>query len=102
MNMGELQSELGLSSSTLTGAIDRMERSGLVRRTSVKGDRRAVRIEPISWPDEKKERFLGKLDGAEKQCFGVLSATERSQLMALLVKVTDYVEKLDGDAIDSD
>src|SRR5688572_19792290 len=46
LKVGELQKTLALSSPTLTGALDRMERSGLVRRVADPGDRRAFRIEP--------------------------------------------------------
>src|SRR4051812_15436065 len=55
MSMGELQGSLALKSSTLTGMIDRMEESGLVRRVEEPGDRRAWRVEPAAWPARKKD-----------------------------------------------
>ena len=69
MTIGELQSELSLGSSTLTGAVDRMEKAGLVRRKSVDGDRRAVRLEPVSWPAKKREALIDTLADAERACF---------------------------------
>src|SRR6266481_2389479 len=45
MKIGDLQRSLVLSSGTLTGAIDRMEKAGLVRRVPDPDDGRAWRIE---------------------------------------------------------
>ncbi len=44
MTMGELCNRLSLASSTVTDLIDRMERSGFVRRIRDTGDRRVVRL----------------------------------------------------------
>src|SRR6185295_17264334 len=48
MTIGELQAELAIGSSTLTGAVDRMERVGLVRREDHPRDRRAIRLVPVT------------------------------------------------------
>src|SRR3569832_464356 len=45
VTIGALQRELSLSSATLTGAIDRMEKAELVRRVPAPDDRRASLIE---------------------------------------------------------
>ncbi len=44
LNMGQLAERAGLEKSTITGLIDRMERSGLIRREADRNDRRAIRI----------------------------------------------------------
>src|SRR5947209_16469853 len=49
LTIGELQARLMLGSSTLTGAVDRMERAGLLKRHPVAGDRRAFRLLPVTW-----------------------------------------------------
>lgn len=44
-SMSELSQVLSVDNSTLTGLIDRLERSGFVRRNSNPGDRRALNID---------------------------------------------------------
>src|SRR5436190_19733632 len=46
ITMGQLQRQVALSSGTLTGAIDRMEAQGMVRRVASPDDHRAFVIEP--------------------------------------------------------
>ena len=92
MTMGELQAQLALGSSTLTGAIDRMERTGLVRREADPGDRRAVRLQPASWPARRKDALLEALSEAEESCFQALGAAERRELLRLLGKAGAALE----------
>lgn len=88
MTIGELQRELALGSSTLTGAIDRMEKGELVRRRPVPGDRRAYQIEPAAWPEDKRERILEAIFDTEDDCYRALSDREKKQLLELLVRVS--------------
>ena len=86
MTIGELQARLLLGSSTLTGAIDRMERAGLVKRSAVAGDRRAFLLTPVDWPARKREGLLDVLTSTEDECFRALNAAERRTLSQLLAK----------------
>lgn len=95
MNIGELQAELALGSSTLTGAVDRMERAGLVRRAAAAGDRRAVRVEPVAWPARRREALRDAFVATEDACYGELSASERRELLRLLGKAITSIEKVD-------
>lgn len=88
MKIGELQRMLTLSSSTLTGAIDRMEKAGLVRRTPDPEDGRAWRIEPGAIESKTRRQMESVLTEMEEQCFAPLSATEKKQLFQLLEKIT--------------
>ena len=97
MTIGELQAELMLGSSTLTGAIDRMERGGLVKRTPVAGDRRAFRLTPADWPAKKREALLETLAATEDECFAALSAAERRELSRLLGKALAGVAGVEDD-----
>jgi DNA-binding MarR family transcriptional regulator len=97
MNIGELQALLALGSSTLTGAIDRMERAGLVQRVAAAGDRRAVRLEPVAWPARRREAMAEAFAATEKACYAGLSAAERQDLLRLLGKAIASIEKVDGD-----
>jgi DNA-binding MarR family transcriptional regulator len=88
LKIGELQRMLTLSSSTLTGAIDRMEKAGLVKRVPDPEDGRAWRVEPAPI-DSKSRRNLEKVLGEmEEACFSSLSASERKQLFNLLQRVS--------------
>jgi DNA-binding MarR family transcriptional regulator len=86
MTIGELQARMMLGSSTLTGAVDRMERAGLLKRQPVEGDRRAYRLEPVAWPAKKAEAMIETLAKTEDEFFRGLSAAERRTLSTLLTK----------------
>ena len=86
MTIGELQARLMLGSSTLTGAVDRMERGGLLKRQSVEGDRRAYRLLPVTWSERKATGLLETLAKTEDEVFRGLTAAERRTLSTLLTK----------------
>jgi MarR family transcriptional regulator, organic hydroperoxide resistance regulator len=86
MTIGELQARLMLGSSTLTGAVDRMERAGLLKRTPVEGDRRAYRLMPVTWSARKAEGLMETLAKTEDEVFRGLTAAERRTLSSLLGK----------------
>jgi DNA-binding MarR family transcriptional regulator len=88
MKMGELQRLLMLSSGTLTGAIDRMERAGLVRRSPDPDDGRAWRVEPTGADGKGRRAIEGTLEGIEADCFSALTAAERADLLRLLDKIS--------------
>jgi DNA-binding MarR family transcriptional regulator len=95
LTIGELQSTLALGSSTLTGALDRMARAGLVQRAPVEGDRRAFRVVPAEWPAKKREALLDTLVQTENECFAALTAAERRELVRLLGKALDSITEVD-------
>ena len=97
LNIGELQAELALGSSTLTGAIDRMERVGLVKRADVPGDRRAVRIEPVEWPAQKRKALSEAFVATEEAAYGDLTPAERRELLRLVNKAIASIERVDHD-----
>jgi DNA-binding MarR family transcriptional regulator len=87
MTMGELQKHMALSSSTSTGAIDRMERANLVRRDPSPSDRRSFVVEPVAWETQRRHAVMDALIAAEDAFFGALDAGERVQLLQLLRKI---------------
>ena len=95
MTIGELQSRLLLGSSTLTGAVDRMEKRGLCKRTDAPGDRRAFLLAPVEWPARKKEALRETLAATEEDCFRALTAAERKELARLLGKALSIYEDAD-------
>jgi DNA-binding MarR family transcriptional regulator len=88
MTIGELGRELCFGSSTLTGAIDRMEKSELLRRRPVPGDRRAYLLEPVKWPAARRQRVIDAILDTEGQCYASLTAREKRELLRLLAKVS--------------
>lgn len=83
MTIGKLQRMLALSSPTLTGALDRMETQGLVRRVPSPDDRRASLIEPRV-PARQRTKIEATVDASETRCFAALTAAERRELLRLL------------------
>ena len=51
---GRLSEITGLTTGAVTGIVDRLERSGYVRREADPGDRRRVIIQPV-WPPEQED-----------------------------------------------
>jgi DNA-binding MarR family transcriptional regulator len=87
MKVGELQRLLALSSATLTGAIDRMEKAGLVRRVPDPDDRRAFRVEPARIEARRRRAVEDTLEETEERCFSTLTGAERRKLYELLGKI---------------
>ena len=84
MKIGDLQRMLMLSSGTLTGAVDRVEDAGLVRRVADPGDGRAFLVEPTS--NKKRAAIEKTAADTERAAFATLTAHERKTLFALLEK----------------
>ena len=83
MTIGALQKQLALSSATLTGAIDRMEADGLLRRVPSPDDRRAFVVEPRAMP-KKRAQIEAAVTATEERCVRVLSKRDRAELLRLL------------------
>ncbi len=81
--IGALQRELALSSATLTGALDRMQRAGLVRRVPSPDDRRVQLIEARVAPPRRR-KIEEAVAASERRCFAALSASERAELVQLM------------------
>ena len=91
MTVGALGKIVDLSSATLTGAIDRMEAQGLVRRVPSADDKRAFVVEPRH-SAKKQAQIDAVIATGEQQCFGHLAASERRELLRLMAKCTDHLE----------
>jgi MarR family transcriptional regulator, organic hydroperoxide resistance regulator len=84
--IGHIQEALSLGSSTLTGAIDRMEAAGLVKREDVPGDRRAWRIVPTAAANRRRAAVMEAVARVEERAFARLGAQKRRLLVELLVE----------------
>jgi DNA-binding MarR family transcriptional regulator len=92
MQIGELQRILALSSGTLTGALDRMDKAGLVKRVRDPSDGRVWKIEPAPFDPRRRRAIENALTGIEERGFAPLTARERKELLRLLTKVAEAHE----------
>ena len=102
MTVSDLQTRLALGSSTITGALDRMEKQGLVKRRQSAEDKRNVVVTAPPWPARKREALLDTLEATGNECFARLSAAERRQLTQLLAKAIGSIAEIDDPDADDD
>jgi DNA-binding MarR family transcriptional regulator len=79
----------GLGGSTAVGAIDRLERTGLVRRERDKDDRRVVHVRLTERGREVTGALPGLASGLEDELTEGFSKAERETLRASLVRVAE-------------
>ena len=87
MTMGRLQRFLAVSSATLTGAIDRMEKIELVHRVPHPTDGRAMLVEAAASTVRRRVKINDTVMATEEELFGTLTKAERAQLLALITKL---------------
>jgi len=87
LNQTELGNMLFLKRSGLTGLIDRMEKAGMVARTSDRGDRRVKLIRMT----DKGKKLLASVEGIYfnriEEIASALGPDEQKQLSALLERI---------------
>jgi DNA-binding MarR family transcriptional regulator len=93
---GHLAKLCGLSTGGVTGIVDRLEKIGMVRRTTDPADRRKVIIEQTPWKDhmETVGRLYAPLSQAFNELAGTYSVAELSTVLDFMNRSTDMVESL--------
>jgi DNA-binding MarR family transcriptional regulator len=86
--MSELASLLGIEKAALTGLADRAERRGLVARTAVPGDRRAVSVALTPEGREAASAFHRDVSASLDRLTDVLPPGDREQFGRSLARVT--------------
>lgn len=89
LSVGEVSRELGLRGSTLTGALDRLEKRGLLKRELSPSDRRSWVLALGDLSARTSDGLSAALDAAERDCWGALTGAERRQLLKLLRKANE-------------
>jgi DNA-binding MarR family transcriptional regulator len=84
VSAGKLAMELRLSSGAMTNRLDRMEKSGLIRRLPDPNDRRGTLIEPTDAGHRAWDETVGEAARREAQFSAVLSDAEKARLHDLL------------------
>ena len=82
--MSELASSLSITTSAVTGLIDRMERAGLVRRVRDPKDRRAIRVETTPKGAAMIREVLRQKERNFQQVLERLPAAKRRTYLQLL------------------
>jgi len=88
MTPGQLAAATALTSGTVTGVIDRLEKSELVRRERVSDDRRKVLVVPM--PDAA-DRLAPIYAGQAAMLQGVLARRTRAELETIMKFLGDLV-----------
>ncbi len=89
VTFSELSRRSGLDSATLTGIIDRLERSNLIMRMQKPGDRRAFLICLTVEGGRTAETVDGIAEIANRDFLSILTKTERSGFIQVLDKIRD-------------
>lgn len=81
MKVSDLSQKLGLSNSTVSGILDRLEKQGLVERIRSKEDRRVVYV---SVTPEFKEKFQRHFKEAERKFEELISRASQEDLNKII------------------
>lgn len=91
-----LATEAGISSGTLTGVLDTLERKGLTMRRAVPEDRRRVKVSLTKAGSKVVDEVMPAFNHEEAKVTGGLSDRETATLARLLRKVLRTAEDLES------
>ncbi len=86
--------ERGISPPTATGLIDRLVRSGHVRRSPDPEDRRVVMVSLTKKGENMVENYLGTIRDVWKNILARLTAEEQKQYLRILKKIAGNSENV--------
>jgi DNA-binding MarR family transcriptional regulator len=89
---GRIAELTGLTTAAVTSVIDRLERSGLVRREKVAGDRRKVIVRPVAERAAEVGKLFESLDGAMRQLFAGYTDAELKLIEDFAHRVEQLME----------
>lgn len=92
MKISELSKKMGLSNSTVSGIIDRMERDGFVERTRSKEDRRVVNVKVT---DHFKEKSKSKFSNIENKIDNLINDATEEEIEKIYVGLYTLKKVLD-------
>jgi len=97
LTITEIQGKLLLASGSMTAAMDRLEKKGLVARKPATNDRRAKLVELTPEGRRIVETAFGRHAAELEAAMAVLNQTEKQQLHALLKKLGLFAAGVDQD-----
>ena len=92
----ELADKTGLAATTLTGMIDRMEESGLVRRIPDESDRRKTLLTLTAKAWKLQQAYMAVSDRMTSIFYAGFTETEIVQSEALLGRVHENLKRYEG------
>ncbi|MBE2319292.1 MarR family transcriptional regulator [Solirubrobacter sp. CPCC 204708] len=87
LSPGQLSESLLVSTGTMTGRLDRLEKRGLLRRVPHTTDRRALLIELTHQGHDLVDRVIAEHLAREHEWLSAISADEREQLARITRKL---------------
>ncbi|WP_299166570.1 MarR family winged helix-turn-helix transcriptional regulator [uncultured Arthrobacter sp.] len=96
----ELAARLGISSASTTTLIDRLARTGHVRRKPHPKDRRALVLEATSEADCELRQAMGNMHTKMMEVAGTLSTEDAAVVVDFLTRMRDAVDSIDAGRID--
>lgn len=97
MRISDLSKKIGLSNSTVSGIIDRLEKQDIVKRIRSQEDRRVVYV---TITDDFKKKAKKHFDEAERQ-LGKMINRANSEELDLILERLDTLKKLVAEQVDS-
>jgi len=94
----ELTAYLGISSASTTVLLDRLERSGQMRREHSPFDRRALILVPTATTDEEVRAALGDVPERMVGVANQLTADQAAVVIEFLRNMREAVDEIDADA----
>ena len=87
LTLADLSRRLLVTAGNVTGLIDRMERSGWVKRVPDAEDRRVTRVQLTKSGKAVAAKLIPQHSSDIEKLFGILSESEKTQLRQLLDKL---------------
>ena len=89
--MTELASFLGVTTAAMTGMVDRLVKSGFVKRANMPHDRRVVKVVPTNKGSELVGRIVRERRDMTKDIFGRLPQEDRENYLRILLRIKDIL-----------
>lgn len=90
IRQADIESAYSMTNPTVTGLVQNLEKSGLVRRVANPEDKRSKLLTLTEYAEEKRTEFIALANSIEREMTAGLSETEANILSELLMKVIEY------------
>ena len=92
-NMGEIAGELSITTSAVTGLVDRMLKLGLLERIRGEKDRRIVRVKATKKGNDTINRIMSQRREMMMKVFSQIDKQDREKYLEILRKIYLALEK---------
>lgn len=90
VRQADIESTYSMTNPTVTGLVQNLEKSGLIRRVANPGDKRSKLLALTEYAEEKRAEFIALANSIEKEMTAGLSEAEADALSELLMKVIQH------------